>query len=52
MERVLTLLRLQADSLHDGDDPTQLTLLGNSVVYMRNYPGVNHHPLRTSSSRS
>ncbi|HEY4127176.1 MAG TPA: hemerythrin domain-containing protein, partial [Gammaproteobacteria bacterium] len=44
MERVLTLLRLQADSLHTGDDPVQLTLLGNSVVYMRNYPGVNHHP--------
>jgi hemerythrin-like domain-containing protein len=44
MERVLTLLRLQADSLHTGDDPIQLTLLGNSVVYMRNYPGVNHHP--------
>jgi hemerythrin-like domain-containing protein len=44
MERVLTLLRLQADSLRDGDDPVQLTLIGNSVVYMRNYPGVNHHP--------
>ena len=46
MERVLTLVRLQLDSIRDDvADGADFRLLGNAVVYMRDYPGVNHHPV-------
>lgn len=45
MERVLTLIRLQVDSLQDGKDAEGFMLLANAVGYMRNYPGVIHHPV-------
>jgi hemerythrin-like domain-containing protein len=44
MERVLTLIQLQVDSLKPGADAEGFQLLGNAVGYMRNYPGVIHHP--------
>jgi len=44
MERVLTLIQLQVDSLRPGADAEGFLLLGNAVGYMRNYPGVIHHP--------
>jgi len=44
MERVLTLIQLQVDSLKPGADAEGFMLLGNAVGYMRNYPGVIHHP--------
>ena len=46
MERVLTLVRFQLDSIRDGEPGrVDLKLLGNALIYMRNYPGVNHHPV-------
>jgi len=46
MERVLTLARFQLDSMRDGvADGADLGLLGNAILYMRDYPGVNHHPV-------
>jgi hemerythrin-like domain-containing protein len=45
MERVLTLIQLQMDSLKDGSDPDGFLLLSNAIGYMRNYPGVIHHPV-------
>jgi hemerythrin-like domain-containing protein len=46
MERVLTLVRFQIDAMQDGvPDTINLRLLGNALVYMRDYPGVNHHPV-------
>lgn len=46
MERVLTLVRFQLDSIRDGEpDGADLRLLGNAFIYMRDYPGVNHHPV-------
>ncbi|HEX2666986.1 MAG TPA: hemerythrin domain-containing protein [Gammaproteobacteria bacterium] len=45
MERVLTLIRLQVDTLREGQDPEAYQLLTNAVGYMRNYPGVIHHPV-------
>lgn len=46
MERVLTLMRLQLDSIRDGvDEGADFRLLGKAFVYMRDYPGVNHHPV-------
>jgi hemerythrin-like domain-containing protein len=44
MERVLTLIQLQVDSLKAGGDAEGFLLLHNAVGYMRNYPGVIHHP--------
>ena len=44
MERVLTLIQLQVDSLRPGADAEGFQLLGNAVGYMRRYPGVIHHP--------
>jgi hemerythrin-like domain-containing protein len=44
MERVLTLIQLQVDSLKAGADPEGFMLLSNAIGYMRNYPGVIHHP--------
>jgi hemerythrin-like domain-containing protein len=44
MERVLTLILLQVDSLRSGADAEGFQLLGNAIGYMRNYPGVIHHP--------
>ena len=44
MERVLTLIQLQVDSLKPSADAEGLLLLGNAIGYMRNYPGVIHHP--------
>lgn len=44
MERVLTLIQLQVDSLKAGADPEGFKLLSNAIGYMRNYPGVIHHP--------
>ncbi len=44
MERVLTLIQLQVDSLKSGSDAEGFLLLSNAVGYMRNYPGVIHHP--------
>lgn len=44
MERVLTLMRFQVDSLREGGNDQGLTLMGNAIGYLRNYPGVNHHP--------
>jgi hemerythrin-like domain-containing protein len=44
MERVLTLIQLQVDSLRSGTDADGFLLLGNAVGYMSNYPGVIHHP--------
>ena len=44
MERVLTLIQLQVDSLKPGADAEGFLLLGNAIGYMRNYPGVIHHP--------
>lgn len=45
MERVLTLIQLQVDSLRDGSDAEGWTLLRHAIGYMRNYPGVIHHPV-------
>lgn len=47
MERVLTLIRFQLDSMREeeGGEPPNFKLLGNAFVYMRDYPGVNHHPV-------
>lgn len=45
MERVLTLIRLQVDTLREGQDAEAYQLLTNAVGYMRNYPGVIHHPV-------
>ena len=46
MERVLTLVRFQLDSIRDGEpDGADLKLMGNAVIYMRDYPGVSHHPV-------
>lgn len=45
MERVLTLIQLQMDSLKEGSDPDGFLLLSNAIGYMRNYPGVLHHPV-------
>ncbi len=45
MERVLTLIRLQVDSLKEGQDPAGFLLLNNAISYMRDYPGVIHHPV-------
>jgi hemerythrin-like domain-containing protein len=44
MERVLTLIQLQVDSLKSASDAEGFLLLSNAVGYMRNYPGVIHHP--------
>ena len=44
MERVLTLIQLQVDSLRSGSDAEGFLLLHNAVGYMHNYPGVIHHP--------
>lgn len=44
MERVLTLIRLKLDTLHQVTDEAGFQLLGNAITYMQNYPGVNHHP--------
>ncbi|HSN18063.1 MAG TPA: hemerythrin domain-containing protein [Gammaproteobacteria bacterium] len=46
MERVLTLVRLQLDAIRDGAEAgADFRLLGSAIVYMRDYPGVNHHPV-------
>lgn len=46
MERALTLVRFQLDSMREGgEDTPNLKPLGNALVYMRDYPGVNHHPV-------
>lgn len=42
MERVLTLIRFQLDAIQDA---ANLKLLRNAFIYMRDYPGVNHHPV-------
>jgi len=45
MERVLTLVRLQVDSLKEGQDASGFLLLSNAIGYMRDFPGVIHHPV-------
>lgn len=46
MERVLTLIRFQLDALETGEqDASSLRVLNNAMVYMHDYPGVNHHPV-------
>ncbi|HET7650473.1 MAG TPA: hemerythrin domain-containing protein [Gammaproteobacteria bacterium] len=44
MERILTLMRLQADTMQPGADGSALMLLQNAIGYMHNFPGVIHHP--------
>lgn len=44
MERVLTLVRFQLDSLNGKDDVAGFRLLKNAVGYMSHYPGLVHHP--------
>ena len=43
MECVLTLLRLQIDSLRPQNDPAVYTFLSNAINYMHNFPRLNHH---------
>lgn len=43
MGRVLALIRIQLDLLARHAD-TDITLLGNSLFYMRKYPSAVHHP--------
>lgn len=43
MGRVLGLIRIQLDLLARHAD-TDITLLGNSLYYMRKYPSAVHHP--------
>ncbi len=48
MERVLTLVRFQLDSMREGDEAQpqpNYRLLANALVYMRDFPGVSHHPV-------
>lgn len=45
MERVLTLIRLQLDMLRTTSSMPGFTLLKNAIGYMRNYPGIAHHPM-------
>lgn len=45
MERVLTLIRMQVDSLQEGQDSAGFLLLSNAIGYMRDFPGVIHHPV-------
>lgn len=44
IERVLTLIRLQADMLVPTSGAEAFLLLKNAVGYMHNYPGLVHHP--------
>lgn len=44
MERILTLMRLQADTMQPGADGSGLVLLQNAIGYMHNFPGIIHHP--------
>lgn len=44
MERVLTLIHLKLDTLHETQQESEFQLLTNAIGYMQNYPGVNHPP--------
>jgi hemerythrin-like domain-containing protein len=44
ISRVLSLMRMQLDFLQVNDGPG-LTLLSNVMNYMRQFPGLMHHPL-------
>ena len=44
MEHVLTLVRLQVDSLQPANDTAGCRFLKNAFGYMHNYPGLVHHP--------
>lgn len=44
MERVLTLIHLKLDTLHETQQESKFQLLTNAISYMQNYPGVSHHP--------
>ncbi len=44
IERVLLLIRFQADCLQGTHDLQGFELLTNAIGYMHNYPGVTHHP--------
>ena len=44
IERVLLLIRFQAETLQGVQDLQGFELLTNAIGYMHNYPGVTHHP--------
>jgi hemerythrin-like domain-containing protein len=44
MERVLTLMRFQLDSLRQGNHASAYVLLSNAFGYMHRYPSLVHHP--------
>jgi len=44
IERVLLLIRFQAETLQGTRDLQAFELLTNAIGYMHNYPGVTHHP--------
>lgn len=44
MERVLTLIRFRVDMLRTSSRVAGFALLKNAIAYMRNYPGLAHHP--------
>ncbi|MGA9855689.1 MAG: hemerythrin domain-containing protein [Gammaproteobacteria bacterium] len=44
IERVLLLIRFQAECLQGTHDLQGFELLTNTISYMHNYPGVTHHP--------
>ncbi|MDE2092192.1 MAG: hemerythrin domain-containing protein [Gammaproteobacteria bacterium] len=44
IERVLLLIRFQAEMLQGVHDLQGFELLTNALGYMHNYPGVTHHP--------
>ena len=44
IERVLLLIRFQAETLQGTHDLQAFELLTNAIGYLHNYPGVTHHP--------
>jgi hemerythrin-like domain-containing protein len=44
IERVLLLIRFQAECLQGTHDLQGFELLTNAIGYLHNYPGVTHHP--------
>ena len=44
MEHVLTLIRLQADILHDDTETEEFVFLHKAIGYMHRFPGLIHQP--------
>lgn len=44
MKHMITLIRVQVDLLHPNAESAQFEFLNRAIAYMRNYPGLVHHP--------